>query len=96
MPALSNKHKKRIDKKFTNINEELEYTKKELLDFKKMIYTILMSGAFIIFCLDVLFDQIVGKIFFPFIKISQGMGFAQILVAVLCIGVMLKIYELML
>ena len=91
---MSNKHKKRIDRKFTNIAEELEYHKSELKDFKATIYTVLASSVFVIFCVVVLFDQIVGKVFFPYIKISQGLGAAQITIAVICLVVIYKLCKM--
>lgn len=93
--ALSNKHKKRIDRKFVDIREELaftqdalESTKEEVIRVRNTIYSIIIVCMFIIFCIVMLFDQIVGKLLFPFINISLGLGYGQIIVAVICVVIM--------
>ena len=70
MSALSNKHKKRIDKKFLRVSEKID-----------VLYTMIVAWLFVAFCIVLLFDQVVGKIFFPFIRLSPGVGAFQYVVA---------------
>lgn len=79
--ALTTKQRKKLTRTLTEHEQEIEDQKEK----QNAILTNLVIQYFVLFCVILLFDQLVGKIFFPFIKFSEGIGFMQYLASGFCL-----------
>ena len=82
--AMPEKKKKKLKKKILKIEDKQD-----------IILTQIVLQYFVIFCITLLFDQIVGKVFFPYIRLEKGIGFMQYIAAGCCLLLMIRLWRKM-
>ena len=82
--SLNTKEKKKLTKKILRIDEKQD-----------IILTEIVLQYFVIFCVTLLFDQIVGKMFFPYMRFGEGIGFMQYIMAGSCLLLMVRLWRKM-
>lgn len=82
--SFSGKQRKKLTKKLFRIEDKQD-----------IILTEIVLQYFVIFCIILLFDQIVEKILFPYLKLSKGIGFVQYLMAGGCLLLMVRLWRKM-
>ena len=78
--TITNKEKKRWNRRQFRIEEKID-----------ILYTIAAVWLFVLFSVVLLADQLIGKVFFPYINMAKGFGPGQVIIA---LGILLNMWWL--